>query len=221
MCEPYFSTIQWDVQAESESHIRAAMETPIPVESPIESNIVLVEKKLIVPERGLKIEGFLNYAVAGAGHSEAMMKMRGTEFHKRIMADKNDYETSWWDRGTKFDIYRGEQSMKQASLSSADTYAHRKVVGDLRLFRQWFERAILNTRNKNSYTEMFGDKMLSTAGKQILMEKLKHIVGGRKGTSYLNLSVLEKEQLIKLLLGLTRKRTNLNTSWSDDDTIWI
>lgn len=209
MCEPYHSTIQWDVSDGIQSMIQAA------VEQGSRNALKLVSITDMI-EPGVKVGAYLHYSAAGAGHSLAA---KLSTLKSNFLQVRNDFETEWWNRSVKIDTFRhGDET---AALDAATIFANRKCIGDLNKFRSFLTRSLTQTENPATYVNAFV-RMLNGDGQVELERRAKYIIGKKAGwfDGHNLTQVMSPVSLANFLCGFTKKRSLLVPEWADDDAIW-
>lgn len=234
MCEPSHSIIQYPtVDPESQDPIRDAVRMAVSNahqieinEAPNEEVAAAIKSSLILPQ-GVISGHFINYSRLGSGHSEAIGKLP-VRVRSRLPEDVK-YEAHWWDRSVKLDS-RMPQWVKllgqDESKDSATVYAERTSIGDLKIFRRFFENSLLHSERPNNYVEPFF-LMLSVKGFDTFTKSLKRIFNGKLSISDTLYSVFKskdkktKAKVIGVMLKMTRNRENLVCEWADDSKLWV
>lgn len=234
MCEPSHSIIQYPtIDPESHDPIRDTVRLAISSarqieinEAPNEEVAAAIKSSLILPQ-GVVSGDFINYSRLGSGHSEAIGKLP-VYIRSRLPEDVK-YEAHWWNRSVKLDS-RLPTWVKligiDESKDSAKVYAEKTSIGDLKIFRRFFENSLLHSNRPGNYIEPFF-KMLSMGGWDYLSQNLKRALSGKISISDTLHSILKskdkklKEKVIGIMLKTTRKRENLVCEWSDDTKLWV
>jgi hypothetical protein len=207
MCEPSHSIIQYPTQHYDSGE-------PTKIES--------IFDQLQVP-KGIVIGSFINYSALGFGHSEALGKLPSTTRYKLPRDTK--YEAHWWDRTVCLDGYISlPEYIRDESLESATTYAHRSSIGDLKILRRFLETSLMKSRHSHMYSHYLF-QLFSSKGRQELYQSLDRIFNFKSYSLESTLSTLlldrtNKAKVIGMILKITRKRENMSDAWADDKVLW-
>ena len=226
MCEPSHSIVQFPTH-NPETHdpitslVRGAMNTAkaIQLADSTPEQAEIIKSSVIIPQ-GAIIGNFINYSRMGSGHSESMGKLPE---HIRIRLPEDvKYEAQWWERRVKLDS-RVPSWVKHYgpadSLQSAEDYANRASMGDIKIFRRFLETSLKLSDRPSRYSYYILE-ILSPKGKEALGRALSRFSGGKKVFLSMTLSSLlegpQKDIVIGMIMKVTRKRENLIDLWADD-----
>lgn len=197
MCEPYHSVVQFEDRGPGD---------------PTSGRLDMVLGP--VKNLGRKVWDWFHLSKAGAGHSEALMKALAS---LHLVPNNTKYEIAWWNRVVKIDGYYHGDMDNHRALIACEKYADASSIGDIQIFRRWFESTLRASDRGYIYIEMFRS-MLSHEGRLTLEGKMKKIDprfdGGGYGPYHL------PQPMINAMVGLTRKRNLLAPEWSDNDKLW-
>lgn len=206
MCEPTHSITQFPPEDPNTG-------------APNEQKVSLLGR---VMDIGKKIKGWFHFSKLGKGHSESM---NITRVNHLWVPENTKYEAFWWNRTVKFDGYFcGKEFDRALALELATQYANTVSIGDLKMLRRFLETSMQKTDRPYLYAEQFRN-LLNKKGKETYEQQLKahipmkniFVMLGRSESS--NPSLLDK--LIKIMMGITRKRDLLVPEWSDDTKLWV
>ena len=207
ICEPSHSTVQYPT---------ADPDTGDPVVSKIEAGL---GPKIF--ESGVEITGYIHFSSTGLGHSEAIQAKGLKTLH---LPRDTKYETEWWQRVIKLDgKFFGPDYDKEYALQAATEYAGLSCIGDLKIFRRFLEASLNKSDRPCSYLIRFIENMLNQEGREQIHRKLVSVLGGRKGTHVINSFQKENilfDEMVRVIMGFTRKRQLLCPEWQDDENLW-
>lgn len=167
-----------------------------------------------------KIKSWFHFSKLGSGHSEAIKANRTTELW---LPPETRYEVAWWERKVRIDgKYSGHEFDAGLALSCAEEYSKLVSIGDLGQLRRFLEVSLAKTDRPHGYIEAFRN-ILNPQGRRALEDKLKWIAQDAHRWSPMLRLLGDNENLdrvIKILVGLTRKRNLLVPEWADDESIW-
>jgi hypothetical protein len=231
MCEPSHSIVQYPAfDPETQDPIKDLVKTAVATaqsleiaDAPTPEKADAIKSSLILPQ-GVVIDRFINYSRLGSGHSEAIGKL-SPRIRCRLPEDVK-YEAHWWERSVKLDGRKPgwvNDYGPEESLSSATVYANRSSIGDMKIFRRFFENSLRHTDRPSSYVEPFL-QMINGKGRDYLARSIKRFYSGK--TYSLDMTIIsalggpQKERMIGLLLKTTRVREYLNDAWADGE-LWL
>ncbi len=231
MCEPSHSIVQYPVSdPETQEPIRDLVKTAVATaqnleiaEAPTPEKAEAIKSSLILPQ-GVVIDRFINYSRLGSGHSEAIGKL-SPRIRCRLPEDVK-YEAHWWERSVKLDGRKPRwvnDYGPEDSLNSATVYANRSSIGDMKIFRRFFENSLKHTDRPANYVDPFLS-MINNKGREHLARSIKKFYHGKGGSLALTITSAllgpEKDRMIGLLLKITRVREYLNDAWADGE-LWL
>lgn len=201
MCEPYHSINQFEDQGPTSARLDTIL-------GPLRN-------------LGKRIRSWLHLSAAGAGHSEGMAKLLN---RSDLSHYGTKYETAWWNRKTKIDGYYFGDLDHQDALIAAEQYAMSSSIGNIQILRRFLEPTLRITDRGPGYYCVFRD-MLTLKGREELERKTK-LIGGKAMVTEMSAyswrsGMFLSPQLIKAMIGLTRKRSLLVPEWADDDKLWL
>lgn len=197
MCEPYHSVNQFEEPDDNGDNSCGGVS---------ESRLRLGLGKL--GEFIKKIGRYFHLSKLGSGHSESLEWARVNNIW---VPDPIKYEVKWWDRTTVFDG-RYKLFDEKEALATADRYARTVSIGSLSQLRNFLEISLEKTNTVKSYLSRFTENLLNATGRDLFRKQVKEF--GLDASSKLN-------NLIKLVVGFTRKRKFLNCAWADDTQLWL
>lgn len=206
MCEPNHSIVQYPEDRGDGNPTMTMLEPSI-------------GKKIL--ELGKKFWKWLHFSKLGTGHSEAI---RALGSFSSLIPQEVRYEAQWWDRTVKLDgLWHGEAFDREPALAAATDYAKVVSIGSLTALRQFLDVSLRKTERIYLYTMYFLEQLLNQKGRDLANRKLKTtninvcLIRGSLGRQ---LGGSQLESLIKVILGMTRRRDLLNDAWADDSSLW-
>lgn len=149
----------------------------------------------------------------GEGHTGAQGHLNGLR-ETFFLPTPTLYEAQWWNRKIAFDGWYYGYSDREEVLGYATAYANAVSIGSLHALRTFLEASIKRTEYPEMYVGAFRN-MLNARGKTEFEKKIN--------CSYINNRDIvpgKVESLIRLCLGMTRKRNLLVPEWADDGKLW-
>lgn len=230
MCEPAHSIIQFPTEIPSsmvdykpriERAVQGSFELQLQYAQPKEKRAILE-----IPQ-GIVIGPFINYSRLGSGHSECLAQLKSKI--REYIPEEMKYEALWWERRVKIDTIFDPEWLKEfvieESISAATEYARRSSIGDLKILRRFLEVSLQTSDRPSTYSYQFVLNLLSKRGRAKLNEALQKLFYGKK---LHDLDTIEKclredrfkNQIIGIMMKITRERRNLNDAWADDVGLW-
>lgn len=169
-----------------------------------------------------KISSWFHLSVLGSGHSQAIVS---TKIAERMLPIPTFYEGMWWDRTVRLDgfNYMGhrrtpekEQEAKLA-LECAEEYSKRVVIGNLSMLRRFLDTSMRKSVRPEMYLRLYMDQLIVKEKRDQVNKRLQSVA---KWTRPGELIKNHLEQIIKVMLGFTRKREFLCPAWADDTSLW-
>jgi hypothetical protein len=208
MCEPHHSIVQYpndDDQSGSSNQTRLQMGL----------------KKLY--DFGRKVGRWFHLSRMGSGHSESMLWAKTNSV---ILPENINYEGVWWERKFQLDMPffgrpRNTELIGTEAFDAAKTYHERVVFQNIQSFRRFLEESIRSSERAAAlYVERLRDHVLNPQGVQQLDQRFGTLAGRSRFDIKKLLSAC-KEQAIKCVMGITRKREWFRSHFSDDDGLWL
>jgi hypothetical protein len=170
-----------------------------------------------------KIGGFFHLSRMGSGHSESI---EWASTNGWFLPKDTRYEARWWDRTVVLDgRYHGPVEFKDEAVTCATTYAQQVSIGNLTTLRRFLESSLRVTGNIAGYVSHFVQGLIVTKHRDLVANKIGSLLqcSYSKATRFfIERKAKDKlDSLIKLLLGLTRKREILHPAWADDGSLWV
>lgn len=220
MCEPFHSVTQWPTQDQdgnpTESRVEQLVQNPKAPEKTslwpggavLETRTILETATKTVWDWFKKIGSWLHLSVMGKGHSESAEHRIPLAARAYLPLDTK-YEVQWWNRNVRLNgSYNGFDFDKQEALDCATLYANKVSIGNMHLLRKFLETSMRHSPYPFRYLEAFY-QMLKGGGKDVLSKKIKDLFGGKP-------KHFQLESVIKVMLGITRKREFLVQEWDVD-----
>jgi hypothetical protein len=177
-----------------------------------------------------KVGSWFHFSKMGMGHSGAI---EYNQLHDRWIPEPTRYEVEWWHRHFKRDGSFNHQGREyghwgtaippdlvpiaEDAEDSARIYAEQVSYGSLQIFRRFFETSVMKSNRPYAYFHSFMS-MLNSNGQNLLLEKTRRALG----VSMYNINTIQRrEPIMKMCLGLTRKRELLIPEWADDTKLWL
>lgn len=166
-----------------------------------------------------KVRNWFHVSKLGRGHSETIGERTGVSLYSFDHVFSR-YEAHWWNRTVVRD---GGLHRDEVALTSAEDYAKLTSIGDLTQLRRFLEVSMQNTDRPESYIEAVWSSLLTSDGnRQFESDYNKYFKS--KYTRY-DLSVRLQDskkrlEIVKFVIGFTRKRSLLVPEWSDDAALW-
>jgi hypothetical protein len=205
MCEPTHSIVQFPDQ-DDDGNPTGGLVDAIPLETKGQDGFWQWMKK--------RIGSWFHFSRLGNGHSEALGLLT-VQARRRLPADTK-YEATWWNRKVHLDgLFNGQQYDAQLALDCATTYAKAVSIGGLTQLRRFLATSMKKSERPWSYAETFV-QMLKMEGYNAFNKLVKKFFGSVKQACTSKL-----DELIKLMLGFTRKRRFLVDAWADDGKLWV
>lgn len=197
MCEPYFSTNQFDNSQRTMLTIGPAL-----------NDATLVDN-------------YYHFAAFGYGHSTSLERV----LNSQQVSDVYQYETAWWNRSHRFDSFAGmygytlhfkgpTEEDANVRYEASLRYANIACIGNLGTLRRFLDAALPIADNNSMFEKFYSvfRQMLNSRGKRQLETVYRGILG--------KILPVYDTRLHKAMLGLTRKRDMLVSEWADDDKLW-
>jgi hypothetical protein len=220
MCEPCHSIIQYSDFDDDERS------SGVPTEQRLSNNLGTWLRK---------IGRWLHLSKMGSGHSEAIQK---TSLQNELfLPTPTFYEVNWWERKMHIDgVFRSSFSrlwqntsneryalidaLREESKEAAQQYANAVSIGNLTTLRRFLKSSIQKSTMPIKYLLHF-ELMLNSQGRDLLNRKARSFGFYRKTGHNVGNAEVSVEQMIKLLMGFTRKRELLRPEWADDGRLWV
>lgn len=168
-----------------------------------------------------KVMGYFHFSKFGAGHSEGLQFAKN---HHGRVPEPTRWEAIWWERRVKLDgeIYfpngqvalYPDETYKKSLTEAATEYANLSSIGSLSVFRRFFETSMRKTDSPYLYLEAF-QYMLNRQGRLAFDNRRR-----KAGIKSLYAYDFPIDRILKVCLGLTRKRELLVPEWADDSSLW-
>jgi len=153
------------------------------------------------------------------------------------------YEVNWWERrmhidgpfrgmlahtgrnamerystlGTNYEVEnRIRETLKEESRQAAQEYANAVSIGNMTTLRRFLEASLRKTTNPLKYVLHF-ELMFTKDDRDALRKRMRTLLGSR----YNRITKTNLEQVIKSVMGFTRKRELLIPEWADDKRLWV
>jgi hypothetical protein len=212
MCEPTHSIVQYpDQDPDSGNSTGGIIES---ITSKVDSWVK-------------RVKGWFHISKLGRGHSGVIdASARQLELAERILPRPTFYESFWWDRTVKFDgfhSFEGREYDKDLALDAATEYSKKVVIGDLGLLRRFLEVSMVNSDHPQLYVDAVLQYLVKREKRDEVVNRLKQINYIKRIPNRLmavKLDNLVDGRVIKIILGVTRKRDWLIAAWADDDRLW-
>jgi hypothetical protein len=204
LCEPTHSIVQFPDQDDNQNPTGPLVEA-IPLETKDGGMWQWLRKK---------IGSWFHFSRLGFGHSESVGQL-SLSARMRLPADSK-YEALWWNRCVRLDgLFNGPHYDAKPALECAETYAKAVSIGGLTQLRRFLETSMRKSERPWNYADAFV-QMLKKEGCDAFNKMVKKFFDNVRKACASNL-----DSLIKLMLGLTRKRKLLVDVWSDDTKLWL
>lgn len=194
-----------------------------------------------------KFGRYQHLSVMGKGHTEAQNDVSPFA-QSYILGDHAKFETAWWNRIVTVDT--SSEYMKRMAYARSESgrittepytaatqYAEAVCIGNIGLLRRFLEASMESSDRPLSYFAKFTE-MLDRAGRVQLEAKTNMFFGrnayrsmfdigtnqgfgiGSTGKAVMKRLGITTEQVTKLMLGFTRKRSLLVPVWADHELSW-
>ena len=230
MCEPCHSIIQYNSRDDQNDDDNL----PFGGQMDRESRLKAVMGKL--GDWGKKVLGWFHLSKLGAGHHSIF-----TGPQTLVLPRETKYEGRWWERKVVIDgRFYGNPLDQEEALRAATMYSHDVVMDSMSKFRRFLEISMGKSAGYGyMYATRFMEEVLTPAGRDQLLERLKTIFGHRGtksqmitelfgGSAWPSVAMTDpvpvpqerRAQAIKCLMGYTRRRGIFVPLWADDDKLW-
>jgi hypothetical protein len=165
---------------------------------------------------GKRVGDHFHISKVGRGHSGALEGISGMR-ESFVLPEHTDFEVDWWDRTVRIDApfrcYTEPKPINPLQIEDATIYANLVSIGNIMMFRRFFEACMKKTDAPFSYVERFKE-MLNEKGKRELERKLPSRI------SRCRRALPEIKMATAACLGITRKRALLIPEWADLPSLW-
>lgn len=214
MCEPAHSIVQYPDKTDDDHDLPQG-------NMPMDVRIKKTLGERFSEWWGKHIGSWFHFSKVGNGHTSAISL---TGKASLILPEHTRYEGLWWERKFILDgRFHGPKSDLADAFEAAKKYHETTVMGSMKQFRRFFEQSLCKTDRYASYIVRFVENCLNQKGREQLLKKARQLFGKTAQVECLinrRTSDAKKEQIIKFLMGFTRKRTLFLPHWSDDDKLW-